>query len=73
MGEGEGCARTWVRLPFHPHIYIRAREKGADPLRSNLRRGGGQGGCLAPQGKPPPLGFPQTLGAWALGGRRPTH
>ena len=51
MEQGEGCARTWVRLPSHPHIYIGARERGAGPLRSNLRRGRRPGGCLAPQGK----------------------
>ena len=41
----------------------------------DLEGGGGQGGRLAPQAKgAPPLGFPQTLGAWALGGRwRPAH
>ena len=59
MREGEGYTRTWVRLPFHPHIFIGARERGAGPLRSNLRRGDGQGGCLAPQGKgAPPFRVP---------------
>ena len=48
MEEGEGYARTWVRLPSHPHIYIGARERGAGPLRSNLRRGRRPGGLPCP-------------------------
>ena len=49
MGEGEGCVRTWVRLPSHPpHIY-RGKGEGADPYRSNLEGGGGQDGGLPPK------------------------
>ena len=70
MGEGEGCARTWVRLPSHPHIYIGARERGAGPLRSNLRRGRRPRGeeCLPSQVEALPLRVSPLPCAWALGG-----
>ena len=75
MEEGEGCARTRVRLPSHPpHIY-RGKEEGGQPPQIQSEEGAAaKGGCLAPQGKggAPLLGFPQTLGAWALGEEAPS-
>ena len=76
LGEGKGCAKTWVRLPFQPpHIYRGKGERGRPPQIQSKEGAAARGGCLAPQGKggAPPLGFPQTLGAWTLGGRRPAH
>ena len=77
LRRGEGLRQDLgaAALP-PPHIYIGARERGAGPLRSNLRRGRWPRGVSLPpkaRGAPPPLGFPQTLGTWALGGRRPAH
>ena len=72
----EGCAREEVRLPSHPSTIYRGKGEGGRPPQIQSEEGAAaKGGCLAPQGKggAPPLGFPQTLGAWALGGRRPAH
>ena len=75
MEEGEGCARTWVRLPSHPpHIY-RGKGEGGRPPQIQSEEGRRPGGCLAPQGKgAPPLRVPpnpQAHGPWE--GRRPAH
>ena len=69
MGEGEGCARTWVRLPSHPpHIYRGKGEGGRPPQIQSEEGAAAKGVALPPKAGHPPLGFPQTLGAWALGG-----
>ena len=71
MKEGEGCTRTWVRLPSHPpHIYRGKGEGGRPPQIQSKEGAAARGFALPPprQGGRPLLGFPQTLGAWALGG-----
>src|SRR4051812_30585249 len=72
--RGRAAPAHWYGCPPTPHIYIGARERGASPLRSHLRRGRRPRGVPCPprQGGRPPLGFPQTLGAWALGGKAPS-
>ena len=40
LGRGGGLRQNlWCGCPPTPHIYIGAMERGAGPLRSNLRRG----------------------------------
>ena len=58
LGRGGGLRQNlWCGCPPTPDIYIRSREKGAGPLRSNLRRGRRpRGGGVPPKssGGPPP-------------------
>ena len=70
MEEGRAAPEHGYGCPPTPHIYIGARERGAGPLRSNLRRGRRPGGLPCPprQGGRLPLGFPQTLRRMGLGG-----
>ena len=61
MGEGECCARTWVRLPSHPpHIYRGKGEGGRPPQIQSEEGAAARGVALPPKarGAPPPLGFP---------------
>ena len=75
LGRGEGLRQDLgaAALP-PPHIYRGKGEGGRPPQIQSEEGAAAKGGCLAPQGKgvPPPLGFPQTLGAWALGGEAPS-
>ena len=60
MGEGEGCARTWVRLPSQPpHIYRGKGEGGRPPQIQSEEGAAAKGGRSASQVKwrPSPLGF----------------
>ena len=60
MGEGEGCARTWVRLPSHPpHIYMGKGEGGRPPQIQSEEGAVARGVALPPKARgAPPLGFP---------------
>ena len=66
LGRGGGMRQNFCcGYPPTPHIYIGARERGAGPLRSNLRRGRRPRGVALPpkaRGRPP-LGFPPQ-GVW---------
>ena len=55
MGEGEGCARTWVRLPSHPHIYRGKGEGGRAPQSQSEEGAAAKGVALPPKarGRPP--------------------
>ena len=70
MGEGKGCAKTWVRLPSHPpHIYRGKGEGGRPPQIQSEEGAAARGVALPPKARDaPPFRVPQTLGAWALGG-----
>ena len=60
LGRGGGLRQNLgCGCPPTPHIYIGARERGAGPLRSNLRRGRRPRGeeCLPSQVEASPLGF----------------
>ena len=48
MGEGEGCARTWLRLPSQPpHIY-RGKGEGAQPPQIQSKEGAAARGVALP-------------------------
>ena len=72
MEEGEGCARTWVRLPSHPpHIYRGKGEGGRPPQIQSEEGAAAKGGRSASQVKwrPSPLGFSPSHahGPWGGG------
>ena len=69
MGEGEGCARTWVRLPSHPSTIYRWGERGPAPLDWGPRPRGEE--CLPSQVEALPLRVSPLPCAWALGGLVP--
>ena len=76
MEEGEGCARTWVRLPSHPpHIYRGKGEGGRPPQIQSEEGAAARGVALPPKARgAPPLRVPpspQAHGPWE--GRRPAH
>ena len=74
LGRGGSAPWMWCCSPPSTPLFIGRRGKGAGPSRWDLEGGGGQGGGVLPP-KPrgaPPLGFPPTLGAWALGGMAPS-
>src|SRR3954469_12570805 len=56
--RGRAAPTLWFGCPPTPFIYIGARERGAGPLRSHLRRGRRpRGGALPPKARgAPPLG-----------------
>ena len=71
LGRGGGlCQNLGAAALPPPHIYRGKGEGGRPPQIQSEEGAAAKGGCLAPQGKggAPPLGFPQTLGAWALRG-----
>ena len=73
MGEGEGCARTWVRLPSHPpHIY-RGKGEGGRPPQIQSEEGAAARGVECPPRHVvrPPHPRVSTLGAG--GGPRGAH
>ena len=56
--RGRAVPELGCGCPPNPHIYIGARERGAGPLKSNLRRGRRPRGVALPpkaRGRPPPL------------------
>ena len=76
MEEGEGCARTWVRLPSHPpHIYRGKGEGGRPPQIQSEEGAAARGVALPPKarGRPrfrvPPN--PRRMGPKG-GGAQPT-
>ena len=76
LGRGGAAPWMWCCSPLFTPLFIGRRRKGGGPSRWDLEGGGGQGGGGLPPkegGGRPPLGFPQTLGAWALGGWCPAH
>ena len=69
MGEGKGCARTWLRLPSQPpHIYRGKGEGGRPPQIQSEEGAAARGVALPPKARGcPPLGFPPSprrLGPW---------
>src|SRR3954464_13860751 len=52
LGEGEGCASTWVRLPSHPlHIYRGKGEGGRPPQIPSEEGAAARRGSLPPKAK----------------------
>ena len=74
LEEGEGCARGRVRLPSLSLTIYRGKGEGGRPPQIQSEEGAAaRGVSLPPKARgAPPLGFPQTLGAWALGGLAPS-
>ena len=76
MGEGEGCARTWVRLPsLSPHIY-RGKGEGDRPPQIQSEEGAAARGVALPpkaRGAPPFRVPPNPRRMGPRGGWRPAH
>ena len=74
LGRGGAAPWMWFCSPPLTPLFIGRRGKGASPSRWDLEGGGGQGegACPPSQGGRPLYGFPQALGAWALGGMAPS-
>ena len=73
LGRERAVPREGCGSPPTSPLFIGARERGAGPLQMDLEGGAKEGGLPPKPRGAPPLGFSPTLGAWSLGGFRPTH